>query len=331
MGKRRQARGRQLDGILLLNKSGGMTSNAALQRAKWLMAAAKAGHTGSLDPMATGVLPLCFGEATKFSQYLLDADKVYRCTIRFGITTATGDAEGEVLAEQPVEGLTAAAVAEALARFVGPIEQVPSMFSAIKHQGQPLYKLAREGIAIERKARPVTVYSLELKDYRPGAHPEADVEAHVSKGTYIRTLAEDVGMALGCGGHVSRLHRSRAGPFDEADCITLETLESLRGDGRAERLDHLLLPVAKAIDHLQRVTLPAASGFFVRQGQPVLEVSALRDTTVGQMVRLELDNGEFLGVAEIQADGRIAPRKLLRATGSGQSMAATVNMHGRPL
>lgn len=316
-------KGRQLDGIFLLNKQAGMTSNAALQRAKWLFAAAKAGHTGSLDPMATGVLPLCFGEATKFSQYLLDADKIYRCTMRFGITTNTGDAEGDEIQRAPAAHITMADVEAALLGFTGNIEQVPSMFSAIKHQGQPLYKLARSGIEVERKARPVTIYRLELTGFRPGddaagVFPEADVEAHVSKGTYIRTLAEDVGAQLGCGAHIIRLHRSSAGPFSETDCVDLDMLATLRGDGRADVLDKFLLPVEKAIDHLQCVRLPEASGFYLRQGQPVIEVSALNETVVGEMVRVVLDNGEFLGVAEIQQDGSIAPRKLLRTMGSRQ-------------
>lgn len=312
MGKPRKPKGRQLDGIFLLNKSGGMTSNAALQRVKWLFAAAKAGHTGSLDPMATGVLPLCFGEATKYSQYLLNADKAYRCTMRFGIRTNTGDAEGQMISDTPGFVLTQNEVESALAQFVGRIEQVPSMFSAIKHQGQPLYKLAREGIEVARVARPVTVYDLRLTAFRPGEYPEADVEARVSKGTYIRTLAEDVGNLLGCGAHIISLHRSQAGPFDESACVSLEQLEAVRGDGAAELLDKFLLPLETAIEHLQTVTIPTAAGFYFRQGQPVLEVSALQATSVGEMVRTVLESGEFLGVAEILEDGRIAPRKLLQ-------------------
>ncbi len=316
MGKPRKPKGRHIDGIFLLHKPQGITSNAALQRAKWLFGAAKAGHTGSLDPMATGVLPLCFGDATKFSQYLLNADKAYRCTMRFGMRTNTGDAEGQVISDNPGFALTQNEVESALARFEGQIEQVPSMFSAIKHQGQPLYKLAREGIEVERAARPVTVYHLALTAFRSGEYPEADVEARVSKGTYIRTLAEDVGNVLGCGAHISSLHRSQAGPFSETDCISLEQLEAVRGDGLAEQLDQFLLPVDKAIEHLQSVVLPTASGHFFRQGQPVLEVSALQSTAVGEMVRVVLESGEFLGVAEIQTDGRIAPRKLLQQNSS---------------
>lgn len=331
MGVRRQGRprGRTIDGILLLDKPAGMTSNAVLQRAKWLLAAAKAGHTGSLDPMATGVLPLCFGEATKFSQYLLDADKTYRFTARFGIVTNTGDAEGEVLACRSVSGLQSDEIESALVRFRGDIEQVPPMFSAIKHQGQPLYKLAREGLEVERAPRPVRVFRLDLLAFRSGEYPEADFEAHVSKGTYIRTLAEDLGGVLGCGAHISALRRITAGPFDESGCITLHQLEAVRGEGRAELLDSFLLPVGQAIGHLHTVSLPDATAFYLRQGQPVLHVSALKDTAVGQKVRLQLDSGEFLGVAEILADGRVAPRKLVQVSNSGQSLAPTVNMHGR--
>jgi tRNA pseudouridine55 synthase len=318
MSKKRLPKGRQIDGIFLLNKQAGMTSNTALQRAKWLFAAAKAGHTGSLDPLATGVLPLCFGEATKFSQYLLDADKTYRCTMRFGITTNTGDAEGEILNDVPAPTLTQAKVEVALLQFVGKIEQIPSMFSAIKRQGQPLYKLARQGIEVEREPRPVTVYRMESTAFRSGDYPEADIEAHVSKGTYVRTLAEDVGALLGCGAHITALHRSQAGPFCEADCIDLDQLALERGEGRADVLDVHLRPLERAMDHLQTVNVPQASGFYLRQGQSVLDIAALKTTSVGEMVRVVLENGEFLGVAEIQSDGRLAPRKLLRTLGARQ-------------
>lgn len=315
MNKPRKPKGRQINGILLLDKPKGLSSNQALQRAKWLMAAAKAGHTGSLDPMATGVLPLCFGEATKYSQYLLDADKTYRCTIHFGVTTETGDAEGEVVKRTDASEITENQVESTLTQFLGDQQQVPSMYSAIKHQGQPLYKLARQGIEVERQARPITVYRLELLAFRPGQNPEADVLAHVSKGTYIRTLAEDIGNALGCGAHITALHRSQAGPFTEDGCVTIEQLEAVRGEGRAEVLDQFLLPIERAIDHLQAVVVPEASAFYLRQGQPVLEVSALKTTKVGELVQVLLPSNEFLGVAEVQADGRLAPRKLVQQTG----------------
>ena len=314
MGKPRKPRGRRVDGILLLDKPIGMSSNAALQKVKWLFSAAKAGHTGSLDPMATGVLPLCFGEATKFSQHLLNADKAYRCTVRFGIRTTTADAEGETLTDQPVPALTRQAVAAVLPEFIGQIEQVPPMYSALKHQGTPLYKLAREGVEVERAARKVSIYSLVLLDFRSGDYPEADIEVHVSIGTYIRTLAEDMGEKLACGAHVSALRRIKAGRFEVSTCVTLDQLVALRGDDEAGaiQLDRFLLPVEAALEHLQAVTVPESLGHYLRQGQPVLDVSVLRETAVGEIVRVMLDNGEFLGVAEILPDGRIAPRRLLQ-------------------
>ena len=199
----RQRRGRPLDGILVLDKPAGVSSNRALQMVKRLYGAAKAGHTGSLDPLATGVLPLCFGEATKFSQFLLDADKAYESTFVLGVATATGDAEGEVLETLDAAAVTAADVAAALAGFRGEIEQVPSMYSALKHHGQPLYKLARRGEEVERKARRVVIRKLELRDFRGGALPEVDVYLECSKGTYVRSIAEDLGRMLACGAHVA--------------------------------------------------------------------------------------------------------------------------------
>jgi tRNA pseudouridine55 synthase len=308
VSKPRKPKGRRVDGILLLDKPAGLTSNAALQRAKRVLGAAKAGHTGSLDPMATGVLPLCFGEATKFSQYLLDADKTYRCTVRFGIKTTTADAEGEVLVDSPVPALTQAAVEQALTAFVGQIEQVPPMYSALKRDGVPLYKLAREGVEVERAARTVTIHHLALLAFRAGEYPEADIEAGVSKGAYIRTLAEDIAAYLGCVAHISHLRRTQAGPFAIDACATLEQLEA------ELQKDALLQPMDAALGHLSAVTMPESSGFYFRQGQPVLEVSALRVAAVGEIVRVMLDNGQFLGVAEIQADGRIAPKRLLQQT-----------------
>ena len=208
-------KGRAVNGVLLLNKPAGMTSNHALQRAKRLFFVEKAGHTGALDPLATGVLPLCFGEATKFSQFLLDADKRYRSTFRLGQTTNTSDADGEVIREASAEGITVDQIKQALIPLTGAILQVPSMFSALKHQGQPLYKMARQGIEIERAPRPVTVYAIEILAFRAGVAAEVDVDIRCSKGTYIRSIAEDLGFALGCGAHVKTLHRSGAGLFVE--------------------------------------------------------------------------------------------------------------------
>jgi tRNA pseudouridine55 synthase len=307
----RRRKGRSVNGILLLDKPLGVSSNGALQKVKYLFFAAKAGHTGSLDPLATGVLPICLGEATKFTQFLLDADKHYRATFRFGIATASGDADGEILSENGAEDLTAKQVEAVLTEFRGDISQVPSMFSALKHQGQPLYKLAREGIEIEREARPVTIYSLEMTDFRPGEFPEADVEIHCSKGTYIRTLAEDIGAQLGCGAYVSRLHRNAAGPFDEADTITVAELETLREEHQAEALDYLLKPMDAGIKHLMEVELSEDTAFYFRQGQPVMAPQVYRDSEEGDIVRVFEANGPFLGVAEVTDDGRVAPKRLV--------------------
>ena len=310
MGKRR-SRGRPVDGILVLNKPSGITSNDALQRAKYLFYAAKAGHTGSLDPLATGILPVCFGEATKFTRFLLDADKGYLATFRFGVSTRTGDADGEVTEDLGSGGLTRHQVEQAMADFRGDILQVPSMYSALKKDGQPLYKLARKGIEVDREARPVTVYLFDLLDFRPGEHAEADVEIHCSKGTHVRTVAEDLGRALGCGAHVSRLHRHRLGGFTDADSIGLDELEALREGRRGEDLDYLLKPVDRAVEQLMAIELDSATAWYLRQGQPVMARGAYRDAEEGDIVRIFEDGGLFVGVGEVLEDGRLAPRRLV--------------------
>ena len=305
----RRRRGRPISGILVLDKPIGESSNRALQTAKRLYFAAKAGHTGSLDPLATGVLPLCFGEATKFSQYLLDADKAYESTFVLGVATATGDAEGEVLETVNAAHLSEADVSQALEAFRGEIEQVPSMFSAIKQDGQPLYKLARQGIEVERKARRVVVKQLELRAFRKGESgaPEVDVYLECSKGTYVRSIAEDLGQALGCGAHVSALRRTKAGPFTIEDSVSLNTLEALKGNDELRQMDDLLLPADAALEGMPLVQLSESSGFYMRQGQPVMVPNAPCDG----MVRVALETGEFLGVGEILDDGRVAPRRLV--------------------
>lgn len=303
----RQRRGRPIDGILILDKPTGMTSNAALQTVKRLYAAAKAGHTGSLDPLATGVLPICFGEATKFSQYLLDADKTYRSTFVLGVTTASGDSDGAVLASCDTSQLTQEQVELALAQFRGAIEQVPSMYSAIKKDGQPLYKLARQGIEVERAARRVTIFELRIEAFRPGPRAEVDIWVHCSKGTYVRSLAEDLGKALGCGAHVSKLRRVQSGPFSEAESVSLTALEGLKAHDAFAEMDALLRDTALALGALPKVVLGEAAGFYLRQGQPVLVPKA---PTQG-LVQLELASGEFIGVGEILDDGRVAPRRLV--------------------
>lgn len=223
---------RPVHGVLLLDKPLGLSSNQALQKAKWLLRAEKAGHTGTLDPLATGVLPLCFGAATKFSQLHLDADKTYVATARLGIRTATGDAEGEVIAERPVQ-VTAEDLARAEALFTGPIRQVPPMHSALKKDGKALYEYAREGIEVERAPRDVVIHALKIAQTAAAA---IRIEASVSKGTYIRTLGEDIGEALGCGAHLSSLRRTATGGFTQAQCITLEALEAMDEDERLARL-----------------------------------------------------------------------------------------------
>ena len=303
----RVRRGRPVDGILLLDKPLGVSSNHALQSVKRLYEAAKAGHTGSLDPLATGVLPLCFGEATKFSQYLLDADKAYESTFVFGTVTDTGDAEGRVLEDKDASGVTESNVITALQAFEGDIEQIPSMFSAIKQGGQPLYKLARKGLEVERKPRSVVIKTLQMRAFRGGERPEADIYLECSKGTYVRSLAEDLGRAIGCGAFVSALRRTRAGPFGIEDSMTLNALEALKGAGESGQLDTLLLPTDAALGALPLVRLSESSGFYMRQGQPVMVSNGPRDG----IVRVALDSGEFLGVGEMLDDGRVAPRRLI--------------------
>jgi len=291
----------------VLDKPLGLTSNRALQMVKRLYVAAKAGHTGSLDPLATGVLPLCFGEATKFSQYLLDADKAYESSFVLGVATATGDAEGEVLATQDASGVTRDHIERAMENFRGEIDQVPSMFSAIKQDGKPLYKLAREGREVERKARRVVIKQLELRAFRAGDKAEVDIYLECSKGTYVRSIAEDLGKALGCGAHVSALRRTRAGPFEIADSVTLNTLEALKSNEQLAEMDKLLLPADAALGGLPLVKLSESGGFYLRQGQPVQVPNA----PCNGMVRVALETGEFLGIGEILDDGRVAPRRLI--------------------
>jgi|SRR5699024_81437 len=302
----RRPRGRDIHGILLLNKSTGVTSNGALQVAKRLLAGAKAGHTGSLDPLATGMLPLCFGEATKFSQFLLDADKSYAVTAKLGVTTETGDADGEVVESKPVTA-SAAEIEAALLSFLGPIEQIPSMYSAIKHEGQPLYKLAREGKVVERKPRPVTIYS--ISDIAINGD---ELRFHVacSKGTYVRSLVEDVGAKLGCGGHVTALHRTAVGPFQEDQMFTMDDLGAIKQEGDFAALDALLLPIDAAVRDWPAVMLGPDASYYVRQGQPVM---ATERPTEGWVRLYASEENEFLGVGEVQDDGMIAPRRLLAA------------------
>ena len=242
---------RPVHGVILLDKPLGLSSNQALQKVKWLLRAEKAGHTGTLDPLATGVLPLCFGAATKFSQQHLDADKVYETTVRLGRKTTTADAEGEVIAERPV-ACTLGQVVEVLDRFMGPITQVPPMHSALKKDGKALYEYAREGETVEREPRNVVIHDLEMLDVQlQGDAPFLKLRVACSKGTYIRTLGEDIAEALGCGGHLSALRRVQTGPFEASQCITIEQLEAME---EGERLQHLR-PIDVLLPEHTRVTL----------------------------------------------------------------------------
>lgn len=307
----KKSKGRPVSGVLLLNKSGGMTSNTALQKAKRLFFAAKAGHTGSLDPLATGVLPICFGEATKFSQYLLDADKSYVTNIQLGVTTTTGDAEGECLSQCNTQAVTENDIVDVAASFVGEIEQIPPMYSALKHNGQPLYKLAREGKEVERKPRRITVFGIDVLDFTLGAEATMRLSVHCSKGTYIRTLAEDIGKKLGVGAHVATLHRSKSGPFSDENAVSLEQLEQMRGDDCAETLDRLLLSTDAPVADLAKLELPAQSEFYFCQGQPVMDPQVYQLGHSGEVLRVFSDQQIFLGLGEITDDGRIAPKRLV--------------------
>ena len=302
---RRRNRGRNVNGILLLDKPLGVTSNTALQQVKRLYRAAKAGHTGNLDPLATGLLPICFGEATKISSFLLDSDKRYVGTIKLGVITRTADAEGEVLETRPVGDYSEAQIREVLDRFTGQIEQVPPMHSAVKVNGTPLYKLAHKGMEIERKPRTVTIYSIALLRHEGD---ELEIEIHCSKGTYVRTLAEEIGEALGCGGHLSALRRTASGPFTLDEAVSMEQIEAAAEEGNAA-LDALLLPIERALDDWPAVNLTDNSAYYVQQGQPVLVPQA---PTSG-WVRLHRPDGGFLGVGHILDDGRVAPKRLIKS------------------
>mgnify|MGYP001095612677 FL=1 len=303
----RRRRGRAVDGVLVLDKPQGLSSNHALQRAKRLFDAAKAGHTGSLDPLATGVLPLCFGEATKFSQYLLDADKGYRSTFLLGVGTDTADAEGEENARSSAAAITETALRKAMDTLTGEIDQVPPMYSALKRDGQPLYKLARQGIEVERKARRVCINRFDLLSFEPGEVAKVTVDILCTKGTYIRSLAEDLGAALSVPAHVSVLRRTQAGPFTLADAVTLDVLNDAAEKGDIISLDSHLCSIELVLSHLPRLVLGESAGYYLLQGQAVLVPNAPQNG----MVRLANVEGQFLGVGEMMDDGRVAPRRII--------------------
>jgi tRNA pseudouridine55 synthase len=294
---------REIDGILLLDKPKGISSNAALQIVKRLFKAKKAGHTGSLDPIASGLLPICFGEATKFSRFLLEADKHYQTTALLGIQTDTGDAEGNIVNESLVPNLNIADVETILDRFRGNISQIPSMFSAIKHQGQPLYKLARQGIVIDREARKITIKDLKLTELKNNT---MRLEIRATKGTYVRTLVEDIGQALGCGAHVVELRRLGSGPYTAEQMLSFEILENILAEEGMKKLDGYLMSVNTSLATMPELRVSNAASYYLRQGQPV----QIPYAPTSGWVQLSLQNGRFLGVGEILEDGRVAPRRL---------------------
>lgn len=303
--KRSDTKFRAINGISLLDKPSGVTSNAALQRVKKLFCARKAGHTGSLDPIASGMLPLCFGAATKFSQFLLESSKSYLVSAKLGIKTSTSDTEGEVIAEREIPHLTMSALDRVIASFRGKIEQLPPMYSALKYRGQPLYKLARQGIQVERKRRKVTIHQLNLLEYR---NETIYFYLKCSKGTYVRTLVDDFGELLGCGAHVIALRRLNVGPYQENEMVPLAELEKVfTNDVSASSLEEYVLPIESAFIHWPKVNVTQSMAFYLQRGETIV---ASQVPTQG-WVRLMLKDDCFFGVGEVLQGGKIAPRRLV--------------------
>ncbi|MGE8540744.1 MAG: tRNA pseudouridine(55) synthase TruB [Acinetobacter sp.] len=289
---------RHISGVFLLNKPLGISSNGALQKVRWLFRAQKAGHTGALDPLASGLLPICLGEATKFSHYLLDSVKRYETTVFLGHSTTTGDTEGEMLLEQAVPVLNEAKILEVLQQFTGDILQVPPMYSALKKEGRPLYELARKGIEIEREARPITIEAIQLLSFTENS---ITLDVTCSKGTYIRVLGEDIAKALGSYGHLTYLHRIQTGQFQLIPSHTIEYLESLTEPER----EALLLPVYAPIDHFPKVQVPEGRAeFFSRGMESNIEHDAVPEALV-------FDGEKCLGLAEITEHKRLVPKRVL--------------------
>ncbi len=296
---------RDISGILLLDKPIGLSSNEALQIVKRLFKAKKAGHTGSLDPMASGMLPICFGEATKFSQFLLEADKSYLVTGKLGEITSSGDSETPVIEKRTVkQGLSHAEIEGVLNKFRGNILQIPPMYSALKHQGQPLYKLARQGIDIERAPRGVVISKLDLVDYQDHL---ITLDISCSKGTYVRTLIVDIGEALGCGACSIALRRLVVGPYRADQMVQMDTIEKLASASDYNGLDKLLYSIDSMLDYVPAVKLTPDMLHYIRLGNPILVPNA----PVSGLVRLYCKNDLFYGIGEVLADGRVAPKRLI--------------------
>jgi len=303
LSRRRRNRSRDISGIVVLNKAAGLSSNSALQEVKKLYEANKAGHAGSLDPLATGVLPVCLGEATKVSQFLLDSDKRYRTRIKLGIRTDSGDSEGTIIEQHEKVSVSRKVVEHALTKFKGEVEQLPPMHSALKIKGVPLYKFARTGITIERKTRLISVYKIELVNFGNG---ELELDIACSKGTYIRTIADDLGQDLGCGAHIIKLHRTQAGVFEEADCISSKELALEKASMGLDKIDQHLIPMDQAILDLPEVKLPSSTASYVKNGQSVL----VRHVPEEGLVRM-YEEEQFIGIGCIDDEGKVAPRRLI--------------------
>ncbi|MGF1681070.1 tRNA pseudouridine(55) synthase TruB [Photobacterium minamisatsumaniensis] len=307
----RRRKGRPIDGVILVDKPTGISSNDTLQKVKRIFFAQKAGHTGALDPLATGMLPICFGEATKFSQFLLDSDKRYRVVAKLGERTDTSDSDGEVVQTRDVK-VDRGQLERCVAKFRGTTDQIPSMYSALKYQGRKLYEYAREGIEVPRESRKITVYSLELLRFSDN---EVEMELHVSKGTYIRTIVDDLGEMLGCGAHVTYLRRTGVSNFPMDRIMTIEQLEALFEQAKAqgiepgELLDPLMLPTDTAVQDLPEVNITPALAVFILNGNPV---QAGRVPAEGTLVRITVaDKREFIGIGTIDADGLLAPKRVM--------------------
>ncbi|RDF09181.1 tRNA pseudouridine(55) synthase TruB [Haemophilus sputorum] len=301
---RPRKKGRDVHGVFLLDKPQGVSSNDIMQKVKRLFKANKAGHTGALDPLATGMLPICLGEATKFSQFLLDSDKRYVVTAKLGERTDTSDAEGQVVQSREVN-VAEADILAALSAFRGEILQVPTMFSALKHNGKPLYEYARAGITVEREARPITIFELKFIDYQA---PFLTLEVHCSKGTYIRTLVDDLGEALGCGAHVTMLRRLAVADYPIEEMMPIEDLALLADSFPSGELDRLLLPMDTAVASLPQLNLTAEQTKAVGFGQ---RVKFENPQALSGLVRLFSENGQFLGIAEITVGNIIRPNRMV--------------------
>lgn len=301
---RPKKRGRDVHGVFLLDKPQGVSSNDIMQKIKRLFQANKAGHTGALDPLATGMLPICLGEATKFSQFLLDSDKRYLVTAKLGERTDTSDADGQVVQTREVN-ISESDILANLDAFRGDILQVPTMFSALKHNGKPLYEYARAGITVEREARPITIFELKFIEYQA---PFLTLEVHCSKGTYIRTLVDDLGEALGCGAHVTMLRRLAVADYPFEKMMSIDDLQKISENAPLAEMDSLLLPMDTAVGRLPKIDLDEEQTRAVGFGQ---RVKFTNPSQLRGQIRLFARNGDFLGVAEIGTDNVIRPYRMV--------------------